>query len=101
MKTLLIAIAATALVASAAGSAGAQPDRHAGWSQDQGGGHQWQRGERMGYNDWSSAGRVDYRRHHLRRPPQGYEWRQSNGQYVLGAIATGLVASIILNNNRR
>jgi Ni/Co efflux regulator RcnB len=55
----------------------------------------------MGHNDWNGATRVDYRQHHLRRPPQGYEWRQSNGQYVMAAVATGLVASMILNNNHR
>jgi Ni/Co efflux regulator RcnB len=38
---------------------------------------------------------VDYRARHLRAPPRGYEWRQVNGQYVLAAAATGLIASII------
>ncbi len=71
---------------------------HRGWGQEYGASqHQWRRGQRMGYNDWRGAQRVDYRRHHLRHPPQGYEWRESNGQYILGAIATGLIASIILN----
>ena len=52
----------------------------------------------MGYNDWNSAPRIDYREHHLRRPPYGYEWRESNGQYVLAAVATGAIMSIILSN---
>ena len=52
----------------------------------------------MGYNDWNGARPVDYRQHRLRRPPRGYEWRESNGRYVMVAIATGLIASIILNN---
>jgi Ni/Co efflux regulator RcnB len=74
---------------------------HRGWGQDRGGGgHNYQRGERMGYNDWSGAPRVDYREHHLRRPGRGYEWREYNGQYVLAAIATGLVASAIINSGR-
>jgi hypothetical protein len=71
-----------------------------GWGQDRGGDHHWRRGERMGYNDWQSAQPIDYREHHLRRPPHGYEWRQSNGQYVLAAVATGVIASILLNNGR-
>jgi Ni/Co efflux regulator RcnB len=74
--------------------------QHPGWGQDYGGGHQWKRGERMGYNDWGSANRVDYRQHHLRKPPRGYEWRESNGQYILGAVATGVITSIILNSGR-
>ena len=51
----------------------------------------------MGYNDWHNAPAVDYRAHHLRAPPHGYEWREVNGQYVLAAVATGLIASIILD----
>jgi Ni/Co efflux regulator RcnB len=107
MKALLAAVSVAALIAGAAGSANAQHDnhggsqQHAGWGQDHGSdGHQWGRGDRMGYNDWNNAPRVDYRQHHLRRPPNGYEWRESNGQYVMAAVATGLVASMILDSNR-
>ena len=76
-------------------------NQHAGWGQDhQGGRRHWRRGERMGFNDWSRAQRVDYRQHNLRQPPRGYEWRESNGQYVLAAVASGLIASIILSNGR-
>ena len=99
MKTLMLAIAASAVVVSA-GSAFAQPDEHAGWAHDQGASHHWQHGERMGYNDWSGAHAVDYRQHHLRRPQSGYEWRESNGQFVLGAIATGVIASAIVADHR-
>ena len=75
--------------------------QHSGWGQDYGNrGHHWRSGERMGYNDWNGAQRVDYRRYRLRQPPRGYEWRQSNGQYILGAVATGVIASIILSNGR-
>jgi Ni/Co efflux regulator RcnB len=70
---------------------------HSGWARDRGNRHHWRRGQRMGYNDWNNASRVDYRQRHLRRPPHGYEWRESNGHYVLAAVATGLIASIILN----
>ena len=75
--------------------------QHRGWGQEYGGGgHQFRRGERMGYNDWSGAQPLDYREHHLRRPPHGYEWRESNGQYILAAVATGLIASAIINGGR-
>jgi hypothetical protein len=88
MKILVIAVAAAALVAGSANAAG--------WGHDQGAGHQWSKGEHMGQNDWQSAQPVDYRAHHLRAPPRGYEWRQSGNQYVLAAVATGAIASIIL-----
>ena len=108
MKAIILALAATALVAGAAGSANAydrgydhnSADQHAGWAHDQGAGHQWKRGQRMGYNDWSSAQPVDYRQHHLRQPPRGYEWRESNGSYVLAAVTTGVIASIIASSYR-
>jgi Ni/Co efflux regulator RcnB len=73
---------------------------HRGWGRDRGNTYQWRRGERMGYNDWYSAPRVDYRRYRLRRPPYGYEWRQYNDRYVLVAISTGLIMSVILNSGR-
>ena len=75
--------------------------RRSGWGQDYGNrGHHWRYGERMGYNDWNGAQRIDYRRYRLRQPPRGYEWRQSNGQFVMAAIATGVIASIIISNGR-
>jgi Ni/Co efflux regulator RcnB len=40
---------------------------------------------------------VDYREHHLSRPPQGHRWVQVGADYVLIAIATGVIANIILN----
>ena len=40
---------------------------------------------------------VDYREHHLRRPPPGQRWVQVGADYVLIAIATGVIVNIILN----
>ncbi|KAF1019301.1 MAG: hypothetical protein GAK30_03202 [Paracidovorax wautersii] len=39
----------------------------------------------------------DWRGHGLRPPPRGHRWVQVGGEYVLVAIATGVIASIILN----
>jgi Ni/Co efflux regulator RcnB len=39
---------------------------------------------------------VDYRHYHLSAPPQGYEWRSVDGNYVLAAVATGVIASAIV-----
>ena len=41
---------------------------------------------------------VDYREHHLSPPPQGHRWVQVGADYVLIAIATGVIANIILNH---
>jgi Ni/Co efflux regulator RcnB len=40
----------------------------------------------------------DYDRYHLRQPPRGYEWVQANGQFVLLAVTTGVIADILLNH---
>jgi Ni/Co efflux regulator RcnB len=38
----------------------------------------------------------DWRGHHLSAPPRGYQWVQSGNDYVLIAIASGIIASLIL-----
>jgi Ni/Co efflux regulator RcnB len=40
---------------------------------------------------------VDWHQHHLHQPPSGYEWVQSGNQFVLIAVTTGIIASIIAN----
>lgn len=57
---------------------------------------EWKKGYHMQKNDWNRGERVDYRHYHLQRPPSGYEWRMVDGNYVLGAIATGVIASVIV-----
>jgi Ni/Co efflux regulator RcnB len=58
----------------------------------------WRQGGHIAHNDWNRGRHVDYRGRHLRKPPRGYEWREVDGNYVLAAAATGLIASIILAN---
>jgi Ni/Co efflux regulator RcnB len=41
---------------------------------------------------------VNYRTHRLAVPPRGHQWVQVGGDYVLVAIATGIIASIILSH---
>jgi Ni/Co efflux regulator RcnB len=40
----------------------------------------------------------DYRSHNLRQPPRGYHWVQTGGDYVLAAVATGVIADLIINS---
>jgi Ni/Co efflux regulator RcnB len=79
-----------------------QPDHHESPKSDhQDSGHrphpEWKKGGKMPNSDWQRGEKVDYRAHKLRKPPRGYEWRQVDGNYVLAAVATGLIASIILS----
>jgi Ni/Co efflux regulator RcnB len=41
----------------------------------------------------------DWRGHHLSPPPPGYQWVQTGADYVLVAIATGLIVQLLLMNN--
>jgi Ni/Co efflux regulator RcnB len=40
----------------------------------------------------------DWDHHHLHAPPPGYEWVQSGDQFVLIAVTTGIIASIIASS---
>jgi Ni/Co efflux regulator RcnB len=39
----------------------------------------------------------DWRGHGLRTPPRGYQWVQTGGDYVLVAIATGIISELLLS----
>jgi len=71
------------------------------------------RGERFHYGargpEWRRGGHIppeyrnrqyvvnDWRSHRLSAPPRGYQWVQVGGDYVLVAIATGIIAQLLLN----
>lgn len=60
-------------------------------------GHRWARGERLPPGYRTRYYRVDdWRAHRLRQPPAGYYWMQSGADYLLVAIATGIIAQVIL-----
>jgi Ni/Co efflux regulator RcnB len=40
----------------------------------------------------------DWRGHHLSAPPRGYQWVQSGSDYILVAIATGIILQLLLNH---
>jgi len=58
--------------------------------------HRWVRGERF-YPAYGSFVVNDWNRYHLRRPPYGYHWVNYNGDYLLVAIGTGIIADMLLN----
>ena len=96
MKLSLAGAMALALTLGGAQVAFAQPDRHDD-HHAQGPQHpEWRNGGRIAQEDWKRGQHVDYRSHHLKRPPRGYEWRQVDGNYVLAAAATGLIAGLAL-----
>ncbi len=62
-------------------------------------GHNFYRGERLPV-EYRHRNYVvdDWRGHHLSAPPRGYHWVQTGGDYVLVAIATGIIAQLLLGN---
>lgn len=57
---------------------------------------EWKRGYHMRHEDWDRGDRIDYRTYHLQEPPHGYEWREVDGNFVLAAVATGVIASVVV-----
>ena len=57
---------------------------------------EWKKGYHMKAEDWHRAQPIDYRHYHLSAPPRGYEWRSVDGNYVLAAVATGVIASAVV-----
>ncbi len=83
MKTIALAALAVASVAVSAPAAFANPHP------------EWHKGRAIDHGHWDHAERVDWKARHLHRPPRGYEWRDVDGNYVMAAVATGVIANII------
>ena len=61
--------------------------------------HDVRRGGRLPYEYRSRQYVVeDWRSHRLSAPPRGYHWVQTGNDYVLVAIATGVILQLLLNN---
>ena len=74
-------------------------DRHARDGRGAGPEHNFYRGGRLPPSYRSRQYVVDdWRGHRLSAPPRGYHWVQAGGDYVLVAITTGVILSILLNN---
>lgn len=61
--------------------------------------HRWARGQR--FDHYRNRGYIvnDYRRYGWAPPPRGYAYyRTDNGDVLMAALATGIIASIIANN---
>ena len=61
--------------------------------------HDFRRGQRLPAEYRSRQYVVDdWRGHHLSAPPRGYHWVQTGGDYVLVAIATGVILQLLLSH---
>ena len=94
MKKIQKLLALTALSAMLSGGVAFADDHHDNHQYVKH--EEWKKGYHMRQEDWGRGEKVDYRTYHLRRPPSGYEWRLVDGNYVLAAVATGIVASVVV-----
>jgi len=79
---------------------GAPPQSYVGRPDLQYGWHSWRRGDRLP-RDFRTRYVVvdDWRSHRLPPPRRGYHWmRDDKGDFILAAIATGLIASVVANS---
>ena len=60
--------------------------------------HRFNRGDRLP-TEYRSRQYVvdDWRAHRLSAPPRGYHWVEADGNFLLVAVTTGIIASILLN----
>jgi Ni/Co efflux regulator RcnB len=61
--------------------------------------HAYHRGDRLSAKERNRQYVVDdWRGHGLLAPARGYHWVQTGGDYVLVAIATGIILQLLLNH---
>ncbi|MBF7687668.1 RcnB family protein [Acinetobacter rathckeae] len=61
---------------------------------------QWRKGQYIPKQYRSSHYYVnDWRRQQLPTPPRGHRWLNVNGDYILVAVATGVISSILLHQH--
>jgi Ni/Co efflux regulator RcnB len=56
--------------------------------------HGWRHGDRLPQTYWH-AQEVDWGHYHLRRPPHGYHWVRVDDDFVLVAIASGVILDTV------
>lgn len=106
MKSKAIVAAVLAVSLTTGGFAFAQNngernDRGRNEQQERGAGpnHSYHKGDRLPKAEHRKQDVVsDWRGHHLSAPPRGYHWVQSGSDFVLVAIATGIISQLLLNN---
>ena len=59
---------------------------------------EWRKGERLS-SDYRNHQYVvdDWRGHHLHQPPRGYQWVGVGADYLLVAVASGVIAQVVMS----
>ena len=72
-----------------------------GYGHNNGHHYGWRNGQRLPSQYYRNSNYYisDYGRYGLRQPPRGYRWVRADNDYVLAAIATGLIVQVLANSN--
>ena len=99
LKTLAGLLVAAAVSLPALSMAQGRDDQHDDRAvRGAGPDHNWRKGDRIPASYRDKRYEVsDWKARHLRQPPRGYHWVSVNGDYVLAAVATGVIADLLLN----
>jgi len=97
MKRLISSVAVAAMLGAAqfaiAAPVQAAPMTHA-W--DKNGHFTFKKGKKLpGSYKRQHINSRDYKRYHLRTPPRGYEWVRVGDRFLMVAITTGVIFSIL------
>ncbi len=95
MKKLSRILAVSSLALTLSGGVAFAQDQHAQEHQRYVRHDEWKKGAHIRDEDWRRGEQVDWRAHHLRHPPSGYEWREVDGNYVL-ANPSGVIFSVVV-----
>jgi Ni/Co efflux regulator RcnB len=61
--------------------------------------HQYHKGDRLPEAEHRKENVVnDWHSRNLREPPSGYHWVKSGDDFVLAAVATGIIADLVLSH---
>jgi Ni/Co efflux regulator RcnB len=58
---------------------------------------EWKKGYHMNHDDWGRGEQVDWHARHLHRPPNGYEWRMIDGNYVCANSDGVIYATVVVH----
>jgi Ni/Co efflux regulator RcnB len=56
---------------------------------------EWKKGAPIKNEDWNRGQQVDYRQNHLSAPPNGYQWRMVDGNYVLANTSNLQIRAVV------
>jgi Ni/Co efflux regulator RcnB len=95
MRSFGQALAVSALALTLTGGIAFAQDHHDDQHQQYVRHEEWKKGYHIKQEDWARGAQVDWQAHHLRHPPNGYEWREIDGNYVL-CSSDGVISTVVV-----